>query len=152
DLTVDFGFYRPVSVGDFVWNDVNGNGVQDTGEAGIGGEIGRASWRGSVMATQTTSGNGGYLFGGLAPGAYTVQVDTASPALVGFVATATGQGTAATDSNPNPSAISPSTLASGQSDLTVDFGFYKPATLGDFVWNDANANGLQDTGEAGIGG
>ena len=33
DLTIDFGVYQPVKIGDFVWNDVNGNGVQDAGEA-----------------------------------------------------------------------------------------------------------------------
>ena len=37
DLTLDFGFYQPVTVGDFVWNDLNGNGVQDAGEPAIPG-------------------------------------------------------------------------------------------------------------------
>ena len=29
DLTLDFGFYQLVTIGDFVWKDGNGNGVQD---------------------------------------------------------------------------------------------------------------------------
>ncbi|MBK8828385.1 MAG: hypothetical protein IPO26_17265 [Saprospiraceae bacterium] len=43
-------------------------------------------------------------------------------------------------------------LVSGQSDLTQDAGIIKQASIGDFVWHDANANGIQDTNEAGIAG
>jgi hypothetical protein len=35
-LTIDFGFTQELSIGDFVWNDVNLNGIQDSGESGIG--------------------------------------------------------------------------------------------------------------------
>ena len=38
------------------------------------------------------------------------------------------------------------TLTGGQTNLTVDAGFYQPARIGDFVWNDVNGNGQQDTG------
>ncbi|MEW6427155.1 MAG: SdrD B-like domain-containing protein, partial [Thermodesulfobacteriota bacterium] len=44
------------------------------------------------------------------------------------------------------------TLAAGETNLTVDAGFYKKAALGDRVWNDANNNGVQDNGETGIAG
>ena len=46
----------------------------------------------------------------------------------------------------------PATLPGGGSDQTVDFGYYKPVTIGDYVWNDANGNGIQDVGETGIAG
>ena len=36
--------------------------------------------------------------------------------------------------------------------MTLDAGFYQPASIGDFVWNDANANGQQDGGETGLNG
>lgn len=32
----------------------------------------------------------------------------------------------------------------------VDFGFHHPVRLGDYVWNDANRNGVQDDGENGV--
>jgi hypothetical protein len=35
--TVDFGYYQSVSIGNFVWSDTNGNGVQDAGELGLAG-------------------------------------------------------------------------------------------------------------------
>ncbi|MBK9151777.1 MAG: hypothetical protein IPM26_12630 [Saprospiraceae bacterium] len=34
----------------------------------------------------------------------------------------------------------------------MDAGYYRPATIGDFVWDDKNANGVQDAGEPGIPG
>jgi hypothetical protein len=44
------------------------------------------------------------------------------------------------------------TLASGETNDTVDAGFWRPAAIGDRVWLDANANGQQDAGEAGVAG
>lgn len=35
--------------------------------------------------------------------------------------------------------------------LTIDFGILQPASLGDFVWNDQDSDGLQDPGEPGVG-
>ena len=32
------------------------------------------------------------------------------------------------------------------------FGYFKPVTIGNFVWNDTNANGIQDGGETGVSG
>ena len=45
------------------------------------------------------------------------------------------------------------TVSGGQTNTTADFGYYNAAAgLGNFVWNDANKNGLQDPGESGLGG
>ncbi|MGA2500223.1 MAG: SdrD B-like domain-containing protein, partial [Tepidisphaeraceae bacterium] len=159
DLTIDFGYYKNVTIGDFVWSDTNANGVQDSGEAGINGvTLTLTGTNGAGVAVTdhaTTSGNGGYLFTE-APGTYTVTVDasnfTGTGALAGFNASPTGKGTTATDSNANPSGTTPGTLAGGTSDLTIDFGYYKNVTIGDFVWSDTNANGVQDSGEPGIAG
>ena len=35
---------------------------------------------------------------------------------------------------------------------TYDFGFWKPAAIGDRVWIDGNHNGIQDAGEPGVPG
>ena len=57
-------------------------------------------------------------------GSYTVVVDatnfTGTGALVGYSATATGQGTTATDSNGSPASVSLTTA----NDETIDFGYY----------------------------
>ncbi|MBN4659376.1 PPXXXP-CTERM sorting domain-containing protein, partial [Escherichia coli] len=59
----------------------------------------------------------------------------------------------ATDSDVNSSGLSQViTLASGENNRTIDAGVTKPASLGDRGWLDANGNGQQDIGEAGIDG
>ena len=160
DLTVDFGYYKDVTIGDFVWNDTNSNGIQNSGEPGINGVTltltGTNGAGTAVTDHATTSGNGGYLFTE-APGTYTVTVDasnfTGTGALVGFNASPTLVGPDRTvDSNVNPSGTNPAALAGGSNDLTVDFGYNKPVTIGDFVWNDTNSNGIQNSGEPGING
>ena len=35
--TYDFGFWKPGAIGDYVWNDLNHNGIQDAGEPPVGG-------------------------------------------------------------------------------------------------------------------
>jgi len=42
------------------------------------------------------------------------------------------------------------TAEDDSSNLTVDFGLFVGATIGDFVWFDANADGIQDAGEQGL--
>src|SRR5262249_25191954 len=158
NLTVDAGAYRPVSVGDFVWDDSNANGIQDAGETGINGVTvaltGTTGAGVAVSLTTTTAGNGGYLFSNLAPGTYTVSINNGQAALNGFTPTTVNAAgtTTANDSHPNPSRTSPSALPSGANHLTVAFGYYKPASLGDYVWLDQNRNGKQDSGEPGVAG
>lgn len=46
-------------------------------------------------------------------------------------------------------------LEAGETDATWDLGLYlagKPASIGDRVWFDSSANGIQETGETGIAG
>ena len=157
DLTLDFGYYQKVTIGDFVWNDLNANGLQDNGEPGINGVTltltGTDGAGNAVTDHATTSGNGAYLFTEN-PGTYTVTVDasnfTGGGALVSYFASPTLVGADRTiDSNNNPSGTSPAALTGGSSDLTLDFGYFQKVTIGNFVWNDANDNGLQDNGESG---
>ena len=157
DSTIDFGYYKPVTIGDFVWVDTNGNGVQDSGEPGINGVTltlsGTSASGAPITDHATTSGNGAYSFSE-PPGTYTVTVDASNTTgvLAGYIATAIGKGTTATDNNGSPSPTTPSVLTSGATDSSIDFGYYKPVTIGDFVWVDTNGNGVQDGSEPGING
>jgi uncharacterized repeat protein (TIGR01451 family) len=66
------------SIGDFVWDDDDMDGIQDVGEPGLGGiEItlqGTTAWGQSISDSTLSDGSGNYLFDGLAPGNYTVSV------------------------------------------------------------------------------
>jgi uncharacterized repeat protein (TIGR01451 family) len=151
DNTVDAGFYKPAAIGDFVWDDKNGNGQQDAGEPGIPGvpvTLYKCSDTVTVVASTTTDGSGIYSFTGLVPGCYVVKFGTPS----GYTPTTANSGPDTTDSDSVGGMTGNYNLASGETNNTVDAGFYKPAAIGDFVWNDQNGNGQQDAGEPGIPG
>jgi uncharacterized repeat protein (TIGR01451 family) len=160
NTTIDAGVYAPASLGDRVWVDANANGQQDSGEAGVagatvtltsGGADGLVSTAAdNTTVTTTTDANGAYHFTGLTPGVE-YQVQFAAPA--GSVFTAQDQGNDASDSDASGTGLSQIVkLASGENNTTIDAGVYAPASLGDRVWVDANANGQQDSGEAGVAG
>ena len=76
--TVNFGDYRLSnstlsSITGTVFNDANGNGIQDAGEAALSGvTIELRNNAGTVIATTTTNASGGYSFSNLSAGMYTV--------------------------------------------------------------------------------
>jgi hypothetical protein len=150
DLTIDFGYWQPAALGDFVWSDLNANGVQDAGEPGIAGVAVSLYPCGSAVAIATvmTDGGGLYLFSNLTAGCYYVKFGTPS----GFTASPANVGADAADSDSVGGTTGNYTLAPGETNRTVDAGFYRPASLGDFVWKDLNSNGTQDVGEPGIAG
>ena len=145
------------SIGNFVWEDKNYNGLQDSGEAGIANvTVKLLSSTGAVMATTTTDASGGYQFSNLTPANYRVQV----VAPTGYFLTKANQGANdATDSDVDATGTTVlTTLSAGENDLSWDAGLYRKANVGDKVWEDRNHNGIQDnisgtsTPEPGIGG
>jgi hypothetical protein len=137
-------------LGDFVFEDLNANGIQDPGESGIADiTVNLLNSQGNIVQTQSTNESGFYLFSDIAAGMYSVQFVTPE----GYVATAANQGSddnLDSDADPITGFTDMVALTSGSSNTSLDAGFYQLASLGDFVWSDTNANGIQDDGEAGI--
>ena len=93
--------------------------------------------------TAVTDEKGAYQFVGLAPASYRVViVDPDKGDLAGLLPTQAYTGRGATQA---------SVTISDASVQGVDFGLVAPASIGDRVWDDKNANG-SDEGEPGIGG
>jgi hypothetical protein len=64
-------------LGDRVWSDTNGNGVQDIGERGVAGvtvELLTGCSGTTAVRTRTTNSNGDYLFSTLPAGQYRIRV------------------------------------------------------------------------------
>ena len=75
NLTVDFGFLAGLELGNVVFFDDDNNGIQGPGETGVEGVlIELVDSTGTVISTTTTDADGFYVFTGLAPGTYTVQI------------------------------------------------------------------------------
>lgn len=166
---VDMGIHNTTStlssIGDFVWSDVNGNGIQDLGEPGLPGvTVSLYNASGTPVNNPatgqpyvvTTDANGNYKFVDLAAGTYRVGFSNLP---TNTQLTGTGAGTVSTDSDPDPVTGLTGNIVLGSSTniTTIDAGVmpYAPVglgSIGDRVFVDANNNGLQDAGEQGVAG
>ena len=149
----------PINVGNFVWEDIDGDGVQDAGEPGMAG-VTVQLWNGaktSLLDSATTNASGNYSLVAPAPGQYRMRV--LLPSLPGARFSPKDQG----GSDLRDSDIHPSgsdfgftgvyTLSSVVVSITsIDSGILLPSAIGDRVWDDADEDGIQDPGEAGIDG
>ncbi|MEZ5381807.1 MAG: SdrD B-like domain-containing protein [Microthrixaceae bacterium] len=145
-------YIPPGSLGDFIWNDLNGDGIQDKGEAGVeGATVALLNSVGQVVATQLTEADGAYLFENLAPGKYRIVVTP--PAGYELSPRAQG-GDIARDSDVSPTSGSSAvvTLAPGEDRTDLDAGMFQAVSVGDRIWTDLNGDGTQNFGETGIQG
>ena len=127
--------------------DVDGNPVTDESGADV---------------TVKTDSDGKYTFTRLPLGSYKVEVVPGEAKVDGMdVNLADYKQTYGYGSSTKPSEAgkgklvtpTPITLTSAAPNATkIDFAFVKPASLGDFVWFDANKDGIQDADEAGVPG
>ena len=161
------------SIGDFVWKDVNDNGVQDSGEAGVNG-VRVILWSAvngvpttpldSTLTTTNPADNtkgGYYSFTGLVAGDYIVQIDKSTLPTGCILSTKVNQGgddTKDNDFNATTGISQVITLDPEQGGIlkdnpTVDGALFSPlGSLGDYVWKDTDNDGIQDVSETGVNG
>jgi LPXTG-site transpeptidase (sortase) family protein len=128
----------PASITGVVFNDSDLDGTQDAGEAGQAAvriELYDNSGT-TLIAFATSNAGGAYSFTNVTPGDYVVvEID-----LAGYVST-------------TPNNVSATVSAGGSA--TANFGDYQLttsalSTISGTVFDDANANGLQDAGETAL--
>jgi SdrD B-like domain/Domain of unknown function DUF11 len=161
----------PIEIGNRVWDDLDGDGVQDAGEPGLDGvTVQLIAPGGAVLASVVTANGGQYYFSsqtiaGLTPSTagYVVRITGGQPALGGRNLTiANSDATANGDSRDSDAStvlgnaeIVVATGPAGFNNHTYDFGYTStPQTLslGNFVWYDTNNNGVVDASEQPITG
>lgn len=157
------------TIGDQVFYDKNNNGIKDNGELGVSNiKVHLLDDQGNPFDIDpNTSGIqplivltndfGSYLFTGLPSGKYIVEFDPSSlPANYNFSAKHIGiDGTIDSDADPISGKSDVITLMKGQDNLEIDAGIYNPSTgasLGDFVFFDADNNGYATSSEKGVRG
>jgi len=135
----DFG-YRGLlgSIGDYVWNDADGEGDQDETNAGIPDVVLKLILGNTVIKTDTTDANGAYDFTELEAGLYVVDVEDSTIPDWYILTT-----------NNEPDTV---LLAIGEDYNDADFGYRLKSTgsIGDYVWEDKDRDGDQDTDEIGL--
>jgi protocatechuate 3,4-dioxygenase beta subunit len=132
------------SLSGVVYNDANSDGLQDDGETGISGVTVYIDMNGTGQfaagdPTATTDANGTYTFTGLSAGTYTVLVESAN----GY-----------TQTSPANSGGVSGTVAAGQDTTVAAIGEVQQGGGGisGTVYNDANDDGNDDAGDAGLAG
>ncbi|MEO1083288.1 MAG: SdrD B-like domain-containing protein, partial [Acidobacteriota bacterium] len=150
DGTRDAGL--AAGIGNRIWLDADGNGIQDGGEEGLAGVIVELLDGDGVSTAKTASdAEGTYTFTGVETGLYAVRVIV--PA--GFETAPQDRGDDDVDSDVNASGVSAFFIyleGSIRADLDAGLVPESLASVGDRVWLDANLNGVQDGGEAGFEG
>ncbi|MDB5191617.1 MAG: hypothetical protein JWQ96_1180, partial [Segetibacter sp.] len=163
-----------ITLGNYVWNDYDGDGQVDQNEYGLGG-ITVSLYRdvngdnkpdnSTPIATTVTNGQGYYKFANLTVGRYIASI----PVIPGTQPGGQRQTSANPDNNVDndnnainlvngvlfTNAITLSTTGeptNGKTNNTLDLALCGTIDIGDYVWNDTNANGIQDAGEKGING
>ncbi|MDK8646028.1 SdrD B-like domain-containing protein [Staphylococcus condimenti] len=153
NFTYDLGLVmipKTYTLGDYVWEDTNKDGIQNNGESGIEGVTVTLTKPDGTTETTKTDAEGRYEFTGLENGDYTVKFET--PA--GYEPTKVNNGDDTLDSD----GTTVTATINNADNPTIDSGFYKPVkvpatyTLGDYVWEDTNKDGIQNSNEPGIAG
>lgn len=172
-------FATPVAVGDYVWVDADRDGVQDATEQPLAGvKVTLYDSADVEVATTTTDADGRYLFDELWPGDYHAEFELTPAQQARYSFTTPGWGSPVLDSNANsvgvtavfhldaadaayPEVVSRADYQADTGisiralyiDPTIDAGVIPSAvSVGDYVWLDANEDGIQDSAEAGIDG
>jgi hypothetical protein len=138
------------TLGDFVWDDLNNNGVQDANEPGLDGVtvtlfVDDGTADGSQVATTVTANGGLYSFPDLDTDASYFMTITA---LANYLVGQPLQGTDATlDSNfglDGKTAVF--TLNNGEN-LDFDASLVRTGSIGGAIWEDRDGDGIRDAGE-----
>ncbi|MCB0502042.1 MAG: hypothetical protein KDD32_05125, partial [Bacteroidetes bacterium] len=149
---------RCKDIGDYVWYDVDRDGIQDVSEVGIRGvTVYLLNENGDTLRTTTTDADGFYLFPSVRGGTYQIifDISTNTQGLPYAITSKDQGGDDNLDSDANPNGFTdlfqhlPATVGDR---LDIDAGLYLVANIGDFVFEDTDRDGIQDAGETGIEG
>jgi SdrD B-like domain/Secretion system C-terminal sorting domain len=169
NTTLDAGIISSkASLGSYVWLDTNGDGIQDITEAGVPGVtvtlyrpgFGLDGIAGNAddalpVTSMITNQSGAYLFANLIPGTYQVEFSSIPGGLSFTKQNTPGDNADNTNSDAIPTATNSLigttgniVLTAGEVDVTIDAGLFKPrAVIGNYIWIDANVDGIQQAAE-----
>ena len=174
---VNDGLWKSATIGDITpladfayvgaraWNDSNANGVQDVGEAPIANVVTELiDTRNGSVATSARTGADGWVYFVVQPNvSYTIRPASSNWSAGGALVNTPlfsppdqgGNDTTDSDLNSLDGTVTLPGQRRDQTNTTIGMGFTGingPNTIGDRVWLDSNANGVQDVGEPNVNG
>lgn len=146
-------FVPRATIGDRVWHDTNGDGLQSSGESGIANiPVRLYNALGILVDTTRTNSTGNYLFENVQGGTY--YLEFVKSGNYEFIFANAGADDKDSDVNHAKGfgTTSMFEILTGENNLTLDAGLYICSKIGNLVWYDANKNDKYDKLENGING
>ena len=147
----DFGYVTDSLIGDTIWYDLDGDGVQDSGEPGIAGvTVTLKNGGGSTIDSAVSENSGRYsLTTGSQTGSFVVQVDTATlPAGL----TQTGDPDAACPGGACDAQTAVAVATSGALIDSADFGYQPSGTITGKIYDDHEPDGVNNNSDTPLAG
>jgi hypothetical protein len=135
----------PGSLGDFVWHDLDKDGIQDSQEPPIQGVTVTVTSTYGISVPVVTGPDGTWKVENLPPAIYCAEFAVPS----GWTSTIDQAGT---DRSKDSNAVRTCLVINSDKNVTVDHGLISQASIGDYVWYDQDRDGIQDAGEPGVPG
>ncbi len=178
NMGLDFGLYRNAKIGNKVWEDINGDGIQNDGNTGIENVLVQLinADTNALVGTKKTDNKGEYSFEGVAPANYKLKFinldyDTYFPTKAGIgnaendsnIPFGTNNNYNSTDEYPDTSIIDDDTagyrenttdvfaILSGIDNKSVDAAYTK-GYIGNLVFGDKDKDGVFNGNDAKISG
>lgn len=138
-------------IGNRVWEDLNGDGIQNDGSGGIPNvSVSLLDCNDQPITQTLTDANGVYQFTQLPPGTYKVRfnLSTAAPIFASAVFSTPNAAEDDFDSDVNPMTKETPCfdLLAGEQNFNWDAGLYVPGQIGNFAWIDNNRNNVFNNG------
>jgi uncharacterized repeat protein (TIGR01451 family) len=154
EVEIEIEVITEAIIGDFVFNDIDGDGIQDSNEPGISGVIVTLfDINNQVVAESETGLDGIYEFEEIDEGNYYVTFTLENDDLVSSPPNA---GNNANDSNitgeNGPGSTAFFEVIAGQDDLTIDAGFFACSLIKGVTYYDVNEDDIRQSTENGING
>lgn len=143
-------------LGNLVWEDMNGDGIQNLGEPGIPKVIVKLFDKNNLLQDiKMTNEKGFFRFKNLVEGEYKLEFERPDGYEFTFCSL-----TDSKDSDTNVSwnkeqnitRTESIQLMKGEKNLSVDVGMFRCVPIGELVWFDLNRNNVKDADESGING
>ncbi|MEL6922598.1 MAG: SdrD B-like domain-containing protein, partial [Bacteroidota bacterium] len=151
DTSTSVCFTLLANVGNFFWNDIDGDGIQDAGEPGLANvKVSLYNATSTVIVDSTyTDSNGEYLFEGVPGSDYYVIFEPEGSGIIGYEFTTTGAGNTVSDNNADAAGRTADFTFNPYDgdDLSIDGGVVLNGDIGDRVWLDEDNDGVQDGSE-----
>ncbi|HRH99471.1 MAG TPA: SdrD B-like domain-containing protein [Saprospiraceae bacterium] len=147
---IDAAMYTLTTIGDFVWEDINANGLQDNLEVGLSNiKLYLFSTSRKLLDSTLSQQNGKYEFKNIPPGNYFIRADFSN-----FGISPQNPSTNFSVDNDFNSIGETNyfTVNQGNPRLDIDLGLFRYSSFSGLVWFDLNKNGIQENTEKKIPG